>query len=399
MPTRSNTAHRAVRDAAEKNGGFLLKMETKAVHAGRGVDPATGAVTPPIHLSTTFERDADGGYPRGYEYTRESNPNRDALEECVRELEGGAAAAAFSSGMAATMTVLQTLAPGDHVVAPDDTYFGTREIFRDLFSRWGVETSFVDMTNAEEVGGAVQPSTRLFWVETPSNPRLKITDVREISGIAREAGALLACDNTWATPVLQRPLELGADLVVHATTKYLGGHSDVMGGVVVAKSDDGPFRQIRKVQHSGGAIPSPFECWLTLRGIQTLPYRMRAHSENAARVARFLDGHPAVAEVFYPGLESHPGHGVASEQMSLFGGMLSFLVQGDRERAMAVAANVRVFTRATSLGGTHSYVEHRASIEGPGTAAPENLLRLSVGLEHPDDLTEDLARALGTAMR
>jgi cystathionine gamma-synthase len=335
-------------------------------------------VTPPIHLSTTFERDVDGGYPRGYEYTRESNPNRDALEECVRELEGGAAAAAFSSGMAATLTVLQTLAPGDHVVAPDDT-------------------SFVDMTNAEEVGGAVRPSTRMLWVETPSNPRLKITDVREISGIARGAGALLACDNTWATPVLQRPLELGADLVVHATTKYLGGHSDVMGGVVVARSDDGPFRRIRKVQHSGGAIPSPFECWLTLRGIQTLPYRMRAHSENAARVARFLEGHPAVAEVFYPGLASHPGHGVASEQMSLFGGMLSFLVQGDRECAMAVAANLRVFTRATSLGGMHSYVEHRASIEGPGTAAPENLLRLSLGLEHPDDLTEDLARALGIA--
>src|SRR3712207_449850 len=216
--------------APEKNGGFPLKLETKAVHAGRGVDPATGAVTLPIHLSTTFERDADGDYPRGYEYTREANPNRDALEECVRELEGGAAAAAFSSGMAATVTVLQTLSPGDHVVVPDDTYFGTREIFRDLFSRWGVETSFIDMTNAEEVGGAVRPSTRLFWVETPSNPRLKITDVREISGIAREAGALLACDNTWATPVLQRPLELGADLVVHATTKYLGGHSDVMGG-------------------------------------------------------------------------------------------------------------------------------------------------------------------------
>ena len=265
------------------------------MHAGRGVDPATGAVTQPIHLSTTFERDADGGYPRGYEYARASNPNRTALEECVRELEGGAAAAAFSSGMAATMTVLQTLSPGDHVVVADDTYFGTREIFRDLFSRWGVETSFVDMTNAEEVGGAVRPSTSLLWVETPSNPRLKITDVREISGIAREAGALLACDNTWATPVLQRPLELGADLVVHATTKYLGGHSDVMGGVVVAGSDDGPFRRIREVQHSGGAIPSPFECWLTLRGIQTLPYRMRAHSENAARVARFLDGHPAVA--------------------------------------------------------------------------------------------------------
>jgi cystathionine gamma-synthase len=374
-------------------------METKAVHAGRGVDPATGAVTPPIHLSTTFERDADGSYPRGYEYTRESNPNRDALEECVQELEGGAAAAAFSSGMAATMTVLQTLAPGDHVVVPDDTYFGTREIFRDLFSRWGVETSFVDMTNAEEVGGAVRPSTKLFWVETPSNPRLKITGVREISGIAREAGVLLACDNTWATPVLQRPLELGADLVMHATTKYLGGHSDLMGGVVVAKSDDGPFRRIREVQHSGGAIPSPFECWLALRGIQTLPYRMRAHSENAARVAWFLDGHPAVAEVFYPGLESHPGHRIASEQMSLFGGMLSFLVDGDRRSAMAVAANVRVFTRATSLGGTHSYIEHRASIEGPGTAAPENLLRLSVGLEHPDDLTDDLARALRAAER
>ena len=376
-----------------------MKMETKAVHAGRRVDPATGAVTPPIHLSTTFERDADGGYPRGYEYARASNPNRTALEECVRELEGGAAAAAFSSGMAATMTVLQTLSPGDHVVVADDTYFGTREIFQDLFSGWGVETSFVDMTDARAVGEAVRPRTKLFWAETPSNPRLKIADVRKISGIAREAGVLLACDNTWATPILQRPLELGADLVVHATTKYLGGHSDLMGGVVVAKSDDGPFRRIREIQHSGGAIPSPFECWLALRGIQTLPYRMRAHSENAARVARFLDGHPAVAEVFYPGLASHQGHRTASEQMSLFGGMLSFLVDGDRRSAMAVAADVRVFTRATSLGGTHSYIEHRASIEGPGTAAPENLLRLSVGLEHPDDLTEDLAQALGPAKR
>ena len=367
------------------------------MHAGRGVDPATGAVTLPIHLSTTFERDADGGYPRGYEYARASNPNRTALEECVRELEGGAAAAAFSSGMAATMTVLQTLSPGDHAIVADDTYFGTREIFRDLFSGWGVETSFVDMTDARAVAEAVRPSTRLFWAETPSNPRLKITNIREISGVAREAGALLACDNTWATPVLQRPLELGADLVMHATTKYLGGHSDLMGGVVVAKTDDGPFRRIREIQHSGGAIPSPFECWLALRGIQTLPYRMRAHSENAERVARFLDGHPAVAEVFYPGLASHPGHRVASEQMSLFGGMLSFLVDGDRQSAMGVAAGVRVFTRATSLGGTHSYIEHRASIEGSGTAAPENLLRLSIGLEHPDDLTEDLARALRSA--
>ena len=262
-----------------------MKMETRAVHAGRGVDPATGAVTQPIHLSTTFERDADGGYPRGYEYARESNPNRTALEGCVRELEGGAFAAAFSSGMAATMTVLQTLSPGDPVIVADDTYFGTREIFRNLFCRWGVETSFVDMTNAEEVGRAVRPSTRLLWVETPSNPRLKITDVRKISGIAREPGALLACDNIWATPILHRPLELGANLVVHATTKYLGGHSDVVGGMVVGRSDDGPFRRIREVQHSGGAIPSPFECWLALRGIQTLPYRMRAHSENRRRRA------------------------------------------------------------------------------------------------------------------
>lgn len=311
MPTRGNTAHRAVRDAAEKNGGFLLRMETKAVHAGRGVDPATGAVTPPIHLSTTFERDADGGYPRGYEYTRESNPNRDALEECVRELEGGAAAAAFSSGMAATMTVLQTLAPGDHVVAPDDTYFGTREIFRDLFSHWGVETSFVDMTNAEEVGGAVRPSTRLFWVETPSNPRLKITDVREISGIARHAGALGERGEGRAVlgraPRGRRGLLPGARVAPRARGSL---RADV------------PLRWDALVPRAGG----PGAC-------------------DGRRCQR-------------PGVHA-----------------------GDEPRGDA---------QLRRAPGVH---------RGTGDRRPENLLRLSVGLEHPDDLTEDLARALGPAKR
>ncbi len=371
-----------------------MRLETLAVHAGHAVDPATGALTPPIHLSTTFERGADGSFPRGHIYSRTSNPNRSALEACLASLEGGAAAAAFSSGSAATMSVLQALAPGDHVVAPSDAYHGTAKLLRDLFARWGLAATFVDMTDPAEVERAVRPGTKLVWVETPSNPLLKVTDIARIAAIARAAGARCACDNTWATPVLQRPLELGADLVVHATTKYLGGHSDVLGGAVVARADDGFFARVRAIQTTGGAVPSPFECWLVLRGVRTLPYRMRAHAENALAVAGFLSRHPAVEAVHYPGLPTHPGHDVAARQMARFGGMASFQVKGGRERAMAVAAKVRLFTRATSLGGTESLIEHRASVEGPGTRTPDNLLRLSVGLEHPDDLIEDLARAL-----
>lgn len=371
-----------------------MRIETLAVHAGREVDPATGAVTPPIHLSTTFVREADGSYPHGYSYSRAGNPNREALERCLAVLEGGAAAAAFSSGSAATTALFQALAPGDHVIAPHDVYHGTARLLRETFVPWGLQATFVDMTDPREVVRAIRPNTRLFWVETPSNPLLKIADISRISGIAHGAGAACACDNTWATPVLQRPFDLGADLIVHATTKYLGGHGDVLGGAVIARAEDSFFRRVRTIQVTGGAVPSPFECWLTLRGVPSLPSRMRGHSETALRVAEFLSQHPEVEAVHYPGLKAHPGYETAARQMRLPGGMLSFQVQGGRERAFAVAATVKLFTRATSLGGVESLIEHRASVEGPGTRTPDNLLRLSIGLEHPDDLIADLAQAL-----
>ncbi|MCI0438431.1 MAG: PLP-dependent aspartate aminotransferase family protein [Chloroflexi bacterium] len=371
-----------------------MNIETIAAHAGHDVDPATGAITAPIHLSTTFERDADGGYSRGHIYSRSGNPNRELLEGRLRQLEGGEAAAAFSSGMAATGAVFQSLSAGDHVVASSDCYHGTTALLRDVFARWGLQTTFTDATDPSQVEQAMRPNTRLVWVETPSNPLLKVTDIARVAAIAHEAGALCACDNTWATPLLQRPFELGADLSVHATTKYLGGHSDVLGGAVVARESGEFFERVRKVQTTYGAVPSPFDCWLVLRGIRTLHLRMRAHSENAMRVATFLSEHPRVERVYYPGLAEHPGHEIAARQMRDFGGMVSFQVKGGRDEAMAVAARVKVFTRATSLGGTESLIEHRASIEGPNSRTPQNLLRMSIGIEHADDLIEDLAQAL-----
>jgi cystathionine gamma-synthase len=373
-----------------------MKIETVAVHAGAQVDAATGAVTPPIHTSTTFERDPDGTYPRRHLYARNSNPTREALERCVAALDGGAAAAAFASASAATHAVLAALAPGDHVIAPHDAYHGTGRLLREVFVPWGLTVTFVDMTKPAEVERAVSPATRLIWVETPSNPLWKVTDIGRVAAIARGVGARCLCDNTVATPVLQQPFAHGADLVLHATTKYLGGHADVIGGVVVTRTEDELYQRVRTLQATAGGIPSPFDCWLVLRGIRTLPCRVRAHSTNALAVATFLADHPRVAVVHYPGLPSHPGHEIARRQMSGgFGGMVSIEVKGDRSAAMAVAAKVRVFTRATSFGGTESLIEHRASIEGPGTRTPETLLRLSIGLEHADDLIEDLAQALG----
>ncbi len=372
-----------------------MRIETLAVHAGRAVDPATGAVTPPIHLSTTFERAADGSYTEGRVYTRTSNPNRDALEQCLATLEGGSSAACFSSGSAATMAAFQALAPGDHVIAPLDVYHGTARLLRELFGRWQLETSFVDMTDLAEVRRAIRKNTRLLWAETPSNPLLRVADIAALAELAHGAGARCVVDNTWGTPVLQRPLELGADVVMHSTTKYLGGHSDVLGGALIGKTNDEFFERIRAIQTGGGAVPSPFECWLTMRGIATLPWRMRAHSANAAAVARFLCTHKAVEVVHYPGLPSHPGHDVAKRQMSDFGGMLSFQVHGGKEKAAKVASSTKVATQATSLGGTETLIEHRASVEGPETRTPWNLLRVSVGLENPDDLIEDFERALG----
>ena len=372
-----------------------MRIETIAAQAGHHIDAQTGAVAPPIHVSTTFERGADGEYSGGYIYSRSGNPTRNSLENVFAQLEGGECAAAFSSGSAASAAVIQALSTGDHIVAPIDCYHGTAALLRNVFPRWGLETTFTDVTDPNRVREAVRPNTRLVWVETPSNPMLKITDIRLTAGIAHDAGAVCVCDNTWATPMNQQPLALDADLVVHATTKYLGGHSDVMGGAVVSARDDDFFRRVREVQTTYGAVPSPFDCWLVNRGIRTLHLRMKAHGDNAMKVAQFLSHHQKVEAVHYPGLEDHPGHAIASKQMSGYGGMMSIQVRGGREEAMNVAAGVKLFTRATSLGGTESLIEHRASIEGSDTTTPQNLLRLSIGIENAADIIEDLERALG----
>jgi cystathionine gamma-synthase len=371
-----------------------MRIETLAVHAGIRVDPTTGAVVPPLHTATTFEHEPDSTYPRGYLYSRTANPNRNALEECLSELEAGAGAVAFASASAATAAVFQALAPGDHVVAPLDAYFGTGKLLRDTFMPWGLAVDFVDMIDAAAIKAALRPRTKIVWVETPSNPLWRITDVAAVAALAHGAGAVCVCDNTSA-PVIQRPLALGADLAVYATTKYLGGHGDVLGGAVVARTRDALFDRVRAIQGSGGAVPSPFDCWLVRRGIRTLPWRMRAHSDNALKVATFLATHPRVEAVHYPGLSSHPQHDVARRQMTGFGGMLSMQVRGGRSAAFAVERQVRIFTCATSFGGTESLLEHRASVEGAVTRSPDNLLRLSIGLEHADDLIEDLGQALG----
>jgi cystathionine gamma-synthase len=374
--------------------GPNLKMETLAVHAGRRTDPATGAVTPPIHLSTTFERGPDGQYPLGFSYAREGNPTRQSLEECLAILEGGKETLAFSSGLAVATALLQGLEPGDHIIAPDDVYYGLRQVIGGVFAKWPLETSYVDMTDVGAVRRAVRPNTRLVLIETPSNPLMKITDLAALARIAREAKAISVCDGTFTTPVLQRPLDWGVDMVWHSTTKYIAGHSDMTGGALITRYDNYLFERARKSLLFGGAAPSPFDCWLALRGVSTLPWRVRAHSANALAVAEFLERHSAVERVHYPGLPGHPGHEIASRQMSAWGGMLSFQVRGGREAAIRVAARVRLFTRATSLGGTHSLIEHRASIEGRDTKTPQNLLRASIGLENADDLIADLQQAL-----
>jgi cystathionine gamma-synthase len=372
-----------------------MRIETLAVHAGHAVDPVTGAVTAPIHLSSTFERSPDGGYVAGHVYGRTSNPNRTALETSLATLEHGAAAIAYGSGSAATLAVFQALAPGDHVLAPHDVYFGTLRQLREIFAPWGLDADVVDMSDLAAVERALRPTTRVVWVETPSNPLVRVVDIAALARLAHSVGARCVVDNTWATPVLQRPLTLGADVVMHSTTKYLGGHSDLLGGALVMREQDEFTDRLRLMQGLGGAIPSPFDCWLLLRGIRTLPWRMRAHCASAMAVATWLSTHPQVEAVHYPGLPDHAGHDIAKRQMSDFGGMLSVQIRGDAEAALAVTRRLRIFTRATSLGGAESLIEHRASVEGAATVAPQNLLRVSVGLEHPDDLIEDLAQALG----
>jgi cystathionine gamma-synthase len=374
-----------------------VKIETIAVRVGRDIEPATGEVAPAVHLSTTYERDIDGEFSRGYDYIRPNNPSRRALEQCIAALEGGAEATAYASGSGASLAVFSLLRPGDHVLAPIESYHGTAKQLRDIVGPMGVSHAFVDMTNTDVVRQALTDKTRLVWLETPSNPMLNISDVETIADLAHGRGALVCVDNTFATPVWQKPLELGADLVMHSSTKYFGGHSDVMGGAVVARDRGGLSDQLRDYQSTSGNVPSPFDCWLVRRSLTTLSCRVQAQTHTAARLAQFLHRHRGVARVLYPGLESHPGHELARKQMSGFGAMLSFCVRGGRDEAFAVAGRLKLFTRATSLGGVESLIEHRKSIEGPHSVTPESLLRVSVGLENVEDLMADLDEALGSS--
>jgi cystathionine gamma-synthase len=372
-----------------------MKIETIAIHAGNQTDATSKAVIQPIVLSTTFERAADGTYPGGYIYSRSSNPNRTLLENVLAKLEGGEGAAAFASGNAAGMAVFQSLPPGTHIIAPDDMYHGLRNQLKNLFA--GILTfDFIDVNDADVLQAHIKPETGLIWVETPSNPLLKITDIKKVVAIAKAKGIKVAVDNTFATPICQQPLALGADLVMHSTTKYFGGHSDLMGGALITKEKSGWWLKIRQVQEMGGAIPSPMDCYFLARSIKTLPYRIRGHVNNAQLLAEFLEKHTKVEQVMYPGLSSHPQHEIAKSQMSAFGGMLSFTLKDGPDEAKRVINSLKLFTQATSLGGVESLIEHRASVEGPDTKTPFNLLRVSVGLEHIDDLLEDLTQALSS---
>ena len=370
-----------------------------AVHAGQEPDAATGAVIPPVHFSTTYAQDGIGGLRQGYEYGRSGNPTRTALQQQLAALEGGAHAFSFASGLAAEDALLRAaLGPGDDVLLGSDVYGGTHRLLARVLGPWGVNLRVVDMSDADAVRAAVADRTpRILWVETPSNPLLRITDIAGLAEIGREAGSLVVVDNTFATPALQRPLALGADVVVHSTTKYLGGHSDVVGGALVL-NDDALAEQIGFLQYAVGAVSGPLDAWLTTRGIKTLAVRMQRHSENAASVAAFLAGHERVARVYYPGLEEHPGHELAARQMSAFGGIVSVALETG-EAARRFAESTRLFTLAESLGGVESLVNYpdamtHASVRGTAAAVPIELVRLSVGIEDVDDLLADVEQAL-----
>ncbi|PNG20403.1 cystathionine gamma-synthase [Streptomyces cahuitamycinicus] len=375
-------------------------FETLAIHAGNTADPLTGAVVPPIYQVSTYKQDGVGGLRGGYEYSRSANPTRTALEENLAALEGGRRGLAFASGLAAEDCLLRTLlSPGDHVVIPNDAYGGTFRLFAKVVARWGVEWSVADTSDPAAVRAAVTPKTKVIWVETPSNPLLGITDIAAVAQVARDAGARLVVDNTFATPYLQQPLALGADIVVHSLTKYMGGHSDVVGGALVT-ADAGLGEELAFHQNAMGAVAGPFDSWLVLRGTKTLSVRMDRHSENAAKVADMLTRHARVSSVLYPGLPEHPGHEVAAKQMKSFGGMVSFRVEGGEEAAVEVCDRARIFTLGESLGGVESLIEHpgrmtHASVAGSALEVPGDLVRLSVGIENAEDLLEDLQQALG----
>lgn len=381
-------------------------FETRAIHAGQEADSRTGAVVPPIYQVSTYKQDGVGGLREGYEYSRTANPTRRALEECLAALEDGARALAYASGMAAEDGLLRTICrPGDHVIIPDDAYGGTFRLFAKVAEAWGLSWTAASLTDPAAVRAALRPAsasgrgTRAIWVESPTNPLLGVADIAALAGIAHDAGALLVVDNTFATPYLQRPLALGADVVVHSTTKYIGGHSDVVGGALVV-ADPGLGEDLAFHQNAMGAIAGPFDAWLTLRGAKTLAVRMDRHCDNAERVAGLLAEHPRVSAVLYPGLPDHPGHETAAKQMSRFGGMVSFRMRDGEAAAVEVCGRTRLFTLGESLGGVESLIEHpgrmtHASAAGSALEVPSDLVRLSVGLETPADLLDDLTRALG----
>lgn len=373
---------------------MTMRLETLAIHAGGESDAATGAVTPPIHLATTFQHGPAGERIAGYEYQREGNPTNDHLRTAIAALESGAAALTFASGMAAITAVLESLPNAARILIPDDCYTGLRALCSEFLPERGMRVTAVDMANLEAVRKHCRNAVDVVWVETPSNPRMTISDIAALAQIAHAAGGVLACDNTFASPVLQRPLELGADIVMHSTTKYFGGHSDVLGGALAFKHEDAFYQRVAHRLHITGATMAPFNAWLTLRGCRSLPARMAMHCTNAGKLAEFLAAQAGVERVNYPGLAIHPGHAIAARQMSAFGGMLSIEMCGGRESALAVAGRLKLFTNATSLGGCESLIEHRASVEGKRPVSPQSLLRISVGLEHIDDLIEDFRQAL-----
>lgn len=381
-----------------------LRFDTLAIHAAQSADPQTGAVMTPIVLSSTFAQQSPGDH-RGYEYSRTNNPTRETLERCLAALEGARHGLCFASGVAALACVFQTLRPGDHVVAADDCYGGTFRLLDRVLGPMGVQTSWIDMTDITALRRAINPRTRWVWLESPSNPTLKVLDIAAIAEVARAAGVLVGVDNTFATPYVQRPLELGADLVAHSTTKYLNGHSDVIGGALLV-SDDELAARLRFLQNAVGAVPSPFDCYLVLRGVKTLPVRMERHTRTATVLARYLEAHPAVERVHYPGLDSHPQKTLADRIMRTPGGMVSFVIRGGSESARRCVSNTRLFTLAESLGGVESLIEHPATMTHGSMPADvrqrngvvDGLIRLSVGLEDPEDLRDDLDRALAVAM-
>ncbi len=383
----------------------LPHLDTLAIHAGQEPEPTSGAVMPPIILATTFAQHGPGKH-RGFEYGRTGNPTRNTLEACLAALEGGDHGLCFGSGCAAFSTLLHTLRPGDHVVSSDDVYGGTFRILDKVMRPMGIETTYVDMTQPELVRAAMRPSTKLVWIETPTNPMLKIVDIEALVAIAKKQGALVGVDNTFATPCLQQPLALGADLVLHSTTKYLNGHSDVVGGVLIT-SDAALAEKLRFLQNAIGAVPSPFDCFLVLRGVKTLPVRMERHCKSAASISQWLAGHSQVERVFYPGLETHPQHALARRQMRAPGGMISFVIKGGLPAARAMLERVGIFVCAESLGGVESLIEHPAIMTHGSVPAEtrqklgiaDGLIRISVGLEAESDLREDLEVALGAAAK